>query len=378
MKKHRKGTLSEQERMELDQLYLRHAKSSTPLRDGAVYARRMKEMDNAFPFYRKPSTRRISRWLPYAAAVILVALAGTWIFFGDRIVNRTPQIVNAQDIDPGSHRATLTLADGRTIDLSQDQYGIVIGDETITYQDGSSLAGIHFGPTPDGDAPPMQYVLTTPQGGTYQITLSDGTDVWLNAGSTLKYPSHFTGTERTVEIIGEAYFDVAKDQKMPFQVNSPKQQIEVVGTEFNVQAYEGDAETKTTLVAGSVRVVATGTTLQLVPGEQSIWRSNGITKSPVDTEAATAWKNGYFKFDGDLKSIMAQISRWYDIDVVFDKNVDTSMELMGRISRDKKLSDILLMLQDVDEDLKFKIEDLSANRRDVSAQQRERRLSVMR
>jgi Fe2+-dicitrate sensor, membrane component len=293
-----------------------------------------------------------------AAAVVLITLAFGAYYYINLADDPGEQLaLDGADVDPGGNRATLTLADGTTIDLSADQTGIIVAGKGVTYQDGSAVA--------DGDTEDNGLLtLSTPIGGQYQITLSDGTKVWLNAGTTLTYPSRFTGLTRDVQIVGEAFFHVASDQNKPFRVNSGKQQITVLGTQFNVQAYEDESAIRTTLVEGSVEIAAAGKKLKLVPGEQAVLDNKGMTKSGVDVEAATAWKHGYFKFDGDLKSIMAQISRWYDVEVVFDNNVDTSLELMGRISRDKKLNDILRMFGEVDDSLKFNVKG--------------RRLSVMR
>src|SRR5690606_688356 len=144
------------------------------------------------------------------------------------------------------------------------------------------------------------------------------THIWLNANSTLQYPSRFTGAYREVNITGEAYFSVAKDASRPFRVVSNGQVIEVLGTEFNVSAYPDDDETKTTLVEGSVRLEAGGTAVELVPGEQGVRTGNRLTKLTVDVEQFVAWKDGFFIFDGlSPKTAFTQLARWYDVDVVY-------------------------------------------------------------
>jgi ferric-dicitrate binding protein FerR (iron transport regulator) len=203
--------------------------------------------------------------------------------------------------------------------------------------------------------------ITTPRGGQYQVTLSDGTKVWLNAASSIRFPVLFTGNERKVEITGEAYFEVAKNVSKPFKVKTISSEVEVLGTHFNVNAYDDEAVAKTTLLEGLVKVSVpqTGGKLAarfLQPGQQS-----GITKdgrisvlNNADTEEAVAWKNGRFQFrSADLKSILRQISRWYDVDVVYKGNVD--LHFTGQLTRDDYVSKVFDKLALTGE-VHFKIE----------------------
>jgi len=302
---------------------------------------------------KKSKSHRISRWLPYTAAAILIAAIITTLTFFDnqKNVNEKFTILDVVDIGPGTNRATLTLADGRAINLSEAHTGVIIKGEDVTYNDGASLAAIPV--NKKGAA--IQMELSTPFGGTYQITLPDGTKVWLNSASTLKYPSHFDDDERTVELIGEAYFDVTKvmEQKntkrkaWPFKVISAGQTIEVLGTEFNVTAYTDEPETKTTLVEGSVQIVnhASKTVSQLQVGEQGINRGENITIKRVDVDQFTAWKDGFFYFDGLAPNIaFSQLERWYDIEVIYEGNTP-SIGFFGMIDRSKPLSSVLQTLE---------------------------------
>jgi Fe2+-dicitrate sensor, membrane component len=334
---------------------------------------------SAFPGEEEQSSlrpRRLAIIRYTAAAAILLALSVSLYFF---VFNAdSPREIAATEIPPGTNRATLTLADGRTVDLSTAQAGIVVGDG-ITYLDGSEIsdAGQSGGEESLTFDVSRLMSLTTPKGGTYQITLPDGSRVWLNAASRLKYPSRFNGEERVVELEGEAYFDVAK-ATVPFRVVGGGQMVEVLGTGFNISAYADEDETTTTLVEGSVRlhVGATGTNVSLSPGEQGRLSNGEIQTRQVDTEQYTAWKDGYFKLDGTLAGVMAQVSRWYDVEVVFSSGVDTHRELVGEVSRDASLGDILWMISEVDRSLKFKVEELTPADRNGS-NQRERRLTVM-
>lgn len=301
--------------------------------------------------------RNINRfrvWLPYAAAVVLAVLGGIWFFFsGDQQELRTDPILAAEEVLPGGHRATLTLADGRVIDLSETQTGITVGD-VITYLDGSyvvekrkknqgqnNLTG-----TGKGNLTTDYYVLTTPRGGTYQITLPDGTEVWLNAASKLKYPSRFDESERVVEVSGEAYFAVAEDKSKPFKVNSHGQTVEILGTEFNISAYPAEDETKTTLVEGAIRLInhASNAVNRLRPGEQAVVSGAMLNISKVNVEPYTVWKEGYFYFDNVPPEVaIEQVARWYDLEVVYEGNMPGT-SVFGMVERTKRLDAVLKSL----------------------------------
>lgn len=306
-------------------------------------------METIRPEVGKP--RRMVRWLPYAAAAAIFAvLAGTWIFFlGDKqqTTDRTPanENFNAADIAPGGNRAILSLADGRTIDLSEAENGIIVGEEGITYNDGDILLS----------APSETLVLTTPKGGTYQVTLSDGTKVWLNGASTLKYPSRFRNDDRMVELVGEGYFEVKTDAQRPFKVRSAGQEVDVLGTIFNISAYPDDVDTRTTLVEGTVQIVNLQSRMisQLVPGEQAVVTGSAMDISKVDIEQYTAWKNGFFYFDRLPTTLaLAQLARWYDVDVVYEGKRPQG-NVFAYIDRNKPLGDVLQSL--VESGLRFEV-----------------------
>ncbi|WP_257668124.1 FecR family protein [Parapedobacter tibetensis] len=402
------GTLDKDEQREFDEWFMRV--SDTPLEVPSSGSANEYDHELFRKIQRQINVGRkrksVSIWRRVAAAAVLImALAGAWIFFGDQIVDQKSNISNLQseDIAPGTNRATLTLADGRTVDLSSEQSGIVVGDEDITYQDGTSLALSPAGePVPPGTEKGSlitnYYVLTTPKGGTYQLTLSDGTKVWLNAGSTLKYPSRFSGEERVVELIGEAFFEVEsinilgdrqgnhagkKDMresvksassvfhKLPFKVITNGQTVEVLGTQFNISAYPDDPETKTTLVEGKVQVALSpagepvpnslregrGRSVVLQPGTQSSTGGADINISKVDVSPYIAWKDGLFHFDGTVpQDAFGQLSRWYDLEVAYEGKRPT-VRFYGMIGRDKSLASVLGILQE--SGLGFRIEKAS-------------------
>ncbi|MFC3199139.1 FecR family protein [Parapedobacter deserti] len=296
-----------------------------------------------------------------AAAILMVVFLGVWVFFGDQILDQPTddqafaEVTDVQDVAPGGNRATLTLADGRTVDLNEAQSGIVVGDG-ITYLDGTEVLG--------SDATERQPTarnlrLTTPEGGTYQVTLSDGTKVWLNAASSLNYPSRFSGGERVVELEGEAYFEVmpvrsganrqsSTSANLPFRVISKGQTVEVLGTQFNVSAYDDEPETKTTLVEGRVRVGVNGQSSTLKPGQQSATKAGNIAISGVDVSRATAWKDGYFNFtDMTLHEVMRQLGRWYGLEIEYEGQIPY-IAFYGSIERNNRLSTVMALLESND------------------------------
>jgi transmembrane sensor len=296
-------------------------------------------------------------WIAAAAAILIMVSIGGYFYTA---TNRENLMVDgfevAKDVAPGSNKATLTLADGRTIELSGDKQSVIIKANELTYNDGTKIIS-------EGKIRNQYAVLTTPKGGQYQIILSDGTRVWLNAASTLKYPATFEGSERVVQLIGEAYFEVAKVQasskRMPFIVKTKTQQVEVLGTHFNVNNYPDESFAKTTLIEGSVSVSATSAITKhqlLKPNQQSIIAKDSefIKVVKVDPTTVIDWKNGDFIFDTDIKTIMRQISRWYNVEIVYEGNISEE-ELVGTISRSKNLIEVLKVLQETNK-VHFKLE----------------------
>jgi len=282
--------------------------------------------------------RRLRRWISYAAAVTVIIGIGIFLFDGS--THKEEQLQVATEILPGGNRATLTFADGRTLDLNEGQEGIVIGDD-ITYVDGSAVVD-----NSDEALTEAGLQLSTPKGGTYQITLSDGTNVWLNSSSTLKYPARFSGTERVVEVSGEAYFVVAKDEKRPFIVKNSGQYIQVLGTAFNVSDYEDESEMKTTLVEGAVQIlnIQSDRLTRLIPGDQSTVSGGSTRIQRVDVLRFTAWKDGYFYFEHTtFEEVMRQLARWYDVEVVY-KNDIPQETFTGEMGRDLTLNAVLKLL----------------------------------
>ncbi|ALL07667.1 hypothetical protein AQ505_20540 [Pedobacter sp. PACM 27299] len=283
-----------------------------------------------------------------AAAVVLMVLSvGGYFYSQNRSIETENRLsVNTHDVDPGGNKATLTLADGSKISLTDANNGELAKQSGVKIS--KSKNGELVYSVIASDATPLAFnTISTPKGGVYQVNLPDGTKVWLNAASSIKFPTTFAQlSQRKVELEGEAYFEVAKNKKVPFVVSTGGQQVQVLGTHFNISSYSDEGELKTTLLEGSVKVIAANT-IVLKPGQQSNLKRNGSGDLKVSTANITqvmAWKNGFFHFEKEnLHEVMRQLSRWYDIEVIYevDRHDD---EFMGDIPRGIKLSEALKIL----------------------------------
>lgn len=314
---------------------------------------------------RSGKSRSARLWVKIAAAASVVVVIGAGLVFylghdNKQAKQQTVGIRQSEDISPGKNTATLTLSDGRKVILSEANNGQL-----------AEQAGVKISKTSDGQ---IRYdilpgygntsnklvinTLSTANGETYRVILPDGTKVWLNAASSLKYPASFASLkERKVELAGEAYFEVHKDKTRPFIVDNGHQQVEVLGTHFNVNSYTDEPYTKTTLLEGTVRVSANTTQATLKPGQQSRLNKEQHTLSvaQADLEEAMAWKNGYFMFTNEnIGSVMKKLARWYDVEVVYERDVSTKA-VWGTISRFRNVSQVLKMLE-MTGVVKFKIE----------------------
>ncbi|HLX90855.1 MAG TPA: FecR domain-containing protein [Puia sp.] len=300
------------------------------------------------------SVRVVPRWRrlawPVAAAVVLIAGAGYWYVAKIRLQAVAQQVAVARSHDvapPATNRATITLGNGQKIFLDSVGNGELATQNKVKIQKSGEGVIAYQGNIADVAA--QEYnVLSNPRGSRpISLTLNDGTVVWLDAASSLRYPVAFAGSERKVEISGQGYFEVAHDASKPFKVLRGSTQVEVLGTHFDVDAYEDDSDLKVTLLEGKVKVSNDGTIAMLSRGEQAKVNAGGqiIKVSGVDIDEVMAWKNGKFIFSGnDITSVMRQLSRWYDVDVTYQGNVSNE-EFVGDISRNNNISAILAMLE---------------------------------
>jgi transmembrane sensor len=364
----------------------------------------------------KAIQRRLWPRVAVAAAAVAAIVFGVWFYTYEVASSRKAprnDVAYQNDVAPGKHRATITLANGKTIQLSEEKTGVVIDATNLTYNDGTvvdpltgsslrggttkqphtsdeiiressvfkgthelakgSVAASRNAHRNDGEGADSKMAkgqgsdskganakvqiltATTPRGGTYQITLPDGSKVWLNAASSLQFPAEFTGRNRVVTLVGEGYFEVAKNKIMPFIVKSKEQQVEVLGTHFNISAYENDKNTTTSLLEGSVRVSAASkgnaaspgavSSSVLKPNQQSILKADVIKIMDIDPIQPVAWKNGYFMFASEpIGSIMKKLSRWYDVDVDYQGKITTE-GFTGSVSKYENISEVLNTLE---------------------------------
>lgn len=293
----------------------------------------------------KAITRRL--WIIAAsAAVLALCVIGGLFAIKNRTEDRTERYAN--DVAPGGNRAILTLADGRRIDLSDSKTGELVTTNGLNVKKAANGLLV-FSVIDNGRAKEegKNNTITTPSGGQYQVNLPDGTLVWLNAETKFSFPSHFNGKNRWVELDGEAYFEVSKDKNHPFIVKSKKQEVEVLGTHFNIDSYDNSLGTKTTLLEGSVKVKGAGGEKVITPGEQSVLYGNNIKVNAVDPAFAIDWKNGEFRFKNEsLPSIMQKLSRWYGVQFVMDVRYELMPSFSGSVSRFDNISEVLKMLEE--------------------------------
>lgn len=298
----------------------------------------------------------IYRWWA-AAAISLLLASGSYFYFRrsyqKQIAKTETQPGIKNDVAPGGNRAVLKLADGTQIILDSANNG------TLTQQGNTKIIKLNNGElaySPSGDEGKVLYnTISTPKGGQFQIVLSDGTKVWLNAASSLKFPASFAGKERNVELTGEGYFEVAKNPSMPFNVTVGEMKVQVIGTHFNINAYNDEAIIKTTLLEGSVKVSTSDyQSAVLKPNQQAQLQTTNYklqTVNNVDVSEAMAWKDGFFEFeDMEIPVIMRQIERWYDVSIEYKHTGDTE-KFGGRISRNLSLASVLKLL-----DVRFRLE----------------------
>jgi transmembrane sensor len=301
--------------------------------------------------------RRIFRMrIRVAAAAILLPLVLGGVYLWSRHGPDTGNAVTSSlkdrfknDVRPGGDKAILTLANGSSIALDSSGKGLLArqGNASVVKTNNGQLSYVVDRAV---EAPVSYNTISTPRGGQYEVVLPDGSKAWLNAASSLRFPTAFTGRERRVELTGEGYFEIAKDASRPFKVaitgRAGAPEIEVLGTEFNVMAYADETSVNTTLVSGSVKLKNADQAWLLKPGQQARLKTDGAVNldESADVDAATAWKNGRFELNGNIKDVMRQIARWYDVQVKYEGNV-SDKALGGAISRKANVSEILKIFE---------------------------------
>lgn len=300
----------------------------------------------------KPAKKRYLFFYMQAAAILLLVTGVVFFTLYNRPVSSTAsnKKYSGHSIVPGGNKAILTLADGSTVTLEDAKDGSLVqqGGATVV-KAGDKLV---YNKNAAGPVQAVFNTVSTPRGGQYRITLPDGTNVWLNAATSLTYPTIFTGKERIVELKGEAYFEVAASfsatkQKIPFIVKAEDNEVTVLGTHFNVNAYKDEEAIKTTLIEGSVKVSNGSSEILIKPGEQAR-QKNGTKLLELhhpDLEEVLAWKDGKFLFNNaDAKSIVRQISRWYDVDIEYKSDL-SGIYFSGGLSKKDQIEELIELLE---------------------------------
>ncbi|MBW8685260.1 FecR domain-containing protein [Chitinophaga rhizophila] len=293
-----------------------------------------------------PQRNRL-RWIAAAAVLLLAGSAAYWymdaVYPRKTITSDNISLVDTGDIAPGTNKAILTLANGDVVTLDSAGNQVISQGQTTVHQKNGQLQY-----AVQGNSDGVVYnTLTVPRGGQFNIILPDGSHVWLNAASSMRYPTAFNGSRREVEIQGQVYFEITPNARQPFFVKVNNMEVQVLGTRFDVMAYADEKSINTTLIEGMVNVNYGEREQRLRPGQQAILDpvTGNMVVKPADVDQVIAWKTGFFEFDNaSLADILRQLSRWYDIDVSYNQ-IGNERLFGGRISRSLPLSDILHMLE---------------------------------
>ncbi|MFT3823533.1 MAG: DUF4974 domain-containing protein [Chitinophagaceae bacterium] len=362
MKKQLEGAISDEEQ-ELLQRYVQDEQHKEAVVEALGSLLAQQQPDNAYDAERfehllqevlqadkpeivpAPVRRILFRWVAVAAVLIVAAGAALFFLYYNKQVPVEKTVVSApaNDALPGQEGAILILANGNRIVLDSSKTGVVneqgmravIKDGTLVYEPVAGNGTLSYN------------TMTTPRGRQFKLVLPDGSAAWLNAASSITYPVQFIGATRPVSITGEVYFEVAKDAEHPFLVTvNNNVQVEVLGTHFNVNAYEDGNGITTTLLEGSVKINSNAGNGVLKPGEQVIVNNGSLKRnSNADTEAVMAWKEGRFSFNNtSFAQVMGELQRWYDVDVVYESAVPSGA-LSGDFSRTLLLSEVLRILE---------------------------------
>lgn len=287
------------------------------------------------------------KFVAAAAAIVLILSIGTYFLDHKKLPNQQNAQIQKYDVGPGGNKAILTLSDGKQIVLTEAKKGKLASEneiEILKTADGKVVYSAYT-EAKKIKANSEFNTITTPLGGQYKVVLSDGTNVVLDAASSIRYPVSFVGSERRVEITGQVYFEVAHHKLKPFRVIVGGQTVEVLGTHFNINAYHDEPSIVTTLLEGRVNVTKEGKSVILKPGQQSVVNGDALKVIEANTDKAVAWKNGYFRFnDEKIESILRELSRWYGIKVIYKRKVPEE-GFSGKISRYKNISQVLKMLE---------------------------------
>ncbi|HEY8956309.1 FecR family protein [Chitinophaga sp.] len=343
-----KGTISDEEKVLFEKWYNTFPEQDVEWNDETIHT--AGELKNRMLLRIKGQKTIIRKWYWAAAAVLTLFIAGT-IYYYTRQTSMEQLVAQSgiaqKHIVPGSNKATLLLANGHTITLNDEHDGTLAqqGNTQVIKLNTGQLA-FQSGSGNDAGNTAALNTLSTPRGGQYQITLADGTIVWMNAASRLIFPTSFSGKDRTVKLIGEAYFEIAPNAQQPFILNVNNMQIRVLGTRFNVKAYDDEPMVRTTLLQGMVKVAGKDKEVLLKPGQQAKMNNSGeMNVVAVNVDDVMAWKNGIFSFnDVTIEEVMLQIARWYDVEIIYPEGVPRGL-FRGEIDKASDITTVLKILE---------------------------------
>jgi transmembrane sensor len=297
-----------------------------------------------------PQRKTITLWPRMVAAALIILSVGGYF-----LMKQSAKDQLHADIAPGSNKAILTLANGQQISLTDAKFGVLASQQsTVIKKTDSGEVAYYVNNKPTANT--ITYnTITTPGAGKWGVILPDGSKAWLDALSSIRFPTKFNANNRTVKITGQVYFEVVHNAASPFRVEANGQIVEDIGTHFNINAYANEPTVKTTLLEGSVKVSKGDQSIVLKPGQQSVLSATSNKIRVEDAEDASSWKDGYFHFDkANIQTVMRQFSRWYNVDVTYEGQAPTLM-ITGKVQRNLKASEALKVLSYLD--IHFKIED---------------------
>jgi hypothetical protein len=349
------GTITEAEQQEYDLWYdsiQDHEVDGLSESDLAqVESRIYQSIQEREGFDNKPvkvkMVRLLKRIALIAASIGLFSIAASQFYSMRSQQKNEDQTLLYSAITPGRDRATLSLDNGSVFDLDSLGKGEIFQQSGIRIEK-NEKGELIYSVLGSSDEPTeiLTNTISTPKGGQYRISLPDGSQVWLNAASRLTFPTVFTGESRRVELVGEAYFEVAQNKKLPFTVITPKEEVEVLGTHFNVNSYRDEESSMVALLEGKVKVSLSSSEFKVLkPGEQTIVKGGAVEVFPVDLSEAVAWKNGEFMFHNEsMKSVMQKIARWYDVEVVVASELE-NISIWGSVSKYENISEVLKIIE---------------------------------
>jgi len=313
----------------------------------------------SYVYLKNRRIKGLKRIALFAASISLFIFSVAYLYYSFIGNTQKSQEKYFSSVLPGRDKATLSLDNGTVFELNSLKNGEILQEAGVRIEktEAGELIYSILDPLASENKEVLMNTVSTPRGGQYRISLPDGSQVWLNSASSLKFPTVFTGKNRIVELAGEAYFEVAKNKNKPFKVITENEEVEVLGTHFNVSSYKEEETSSVALLEGKVKVsLHSAASKVLIPGQQSVVKAGSIEVYPIDLSEVAAWKNGEFMFNNEnIKSVMQKVARWYDVEVVLAPEIE-DISIWGSVSRYEKLEEVLKIIALTHEALHFKID----------------------